>query len=400
MFRTIGILLLVTALVLMLDVFYHNSPQSEQPVVFSARQMMDGLWHAYKITYIEASTGRTVDPSKDNISTSEGESYAMLRAVWWDDKSTFDNSWAWTQKYIQHRNDHLFSWLYGPKPDGSYGVLTSLNGQNSASDADSDIALALIFAHDRWGDQAYLTQAQAILKDIWSEEVVFISGKPYLLANNVEKLQKKDNYIMDPSYLAPYEYRIFAHYDPNDNWLGLVDTSYKVISDSASLPLDKKSSAMLPPNWVLINKNTAALSPSSDSALSTDYGYDAMRIPFRLAVDWYWFKDSRDQQILSKFSFLESQWHQHNLLYATYGHDGTVTQNNEAPAMYGGAIGYFMLEDPAAAKQIYDSKLKVLYNPDNNSWIKTLNYYDDNWSWFGLALYNNFIINLDNNNER
>jgi endoglucanase len=62
--------------------------------------------------------------------------------------------------------------------------------------------------------------------------------------------------------------------------------------------------------------------------------------------------------------------------------------------MYGATIGYFMVSDPKAAKDIYAKKLAYLWDADKNAWKETLSYYDDNWAWFGIALYNNLLPNL------
>jgi endoglucanase len=62
--------------------------------------------------------------------------------------------------------------------------------------------------------------------------------------------------------------------------------------------------------------------------------------------------------------------------------------------MYGGTIGYFMINDPSSADEIYEQKLKTLYDQDSNSLRTPLSYYDSNWAWFGLALYNDLLPNL------
>jgi hypothetical protein len=67
---------------------------------------------------------------------------------------------------------------------------------------------------------------------------------------------------------------------------------------------------------------------------------------------------------------------------------------NQTAAFYGGTIGYFMVVDPDNAKIIHDNKLQALFNPDTNTWKVQLGYYDDNWAWFGIALYNNMLPNL------
>ncbi|MDB4940455.1 MAG: hypothetical protein JWO40_880 [Candidatus Doudnabacteria bacterium] len=395
--RIIGISLIILGVVLVLSVKYQTSSKFQQPIVFSERNMLEGIWNTDKKIFIDQS-GRTVDASRGNTSTSEGQAYTLLRAVWLDDKSTFDQSWTWTQNNLQHKqNDKLFSWYFSKLADGSYGVDPKIGANNTATDGDTDIAVALIFAYDRWGDKAYLDQAKQIIPDIWKNEVIVIKGKSYLLANNLEKTSDKQKLIINPSYIKPYAYRIFAKYDSND-WLGLTNNSYQTLTDVSAMDLNGIRSDGLPPNWATVDKTTGALAgpdPQKQPTLNTNFSFDAMRVPFNLALDWAWFKDDQAKILLSKFGFLNQQWQQNQAIYTDYTRDGQIAQRQEAPAVYGGTLGYFISTNPDQAAAIYNTKLKVLYSPDKDYWKEDLNYYDDNWAWFGLALYNNFTINLD-----
>jgi len=385
-----GIILILFALATFSIVWYKNRPVARVPLVFSPRGMMSSLWHHYKLEYVEKDTFRTLDKQQDNITTSEGQSYTMLRAVIMDDRATFDGAYKWTRENLKRKEDNLYSWLFGKRADGSYGVLTDRGGYNSASDADSDIALALIFAHNRWGDDRYLIDAKALLKDIWDKEVVVIKGTPYLAANNVEKTNSQ-KVVINPSYLAPYAYRIFAEVDPLHGWMKLVDSSYKILEESSAAKLDKSTSAGLPPDWVVIDKKTGELSAPSVGNLTTNFSFDALRAPWRVALDYEWNKEPRALAYLKKLSFLSDTWRKEGKISASYSHDGTVVSEIEVPAMYAGVIGYFMVNDPAGAEEIYNKKIKVLYNPDKNNWRQQLSYYDDNWTWFGIGLYNHLI---------
>jgi endoglucanase len=160
--------------------------------------------------------------------------------------------------------------------------------------------------------------------------------------------------------------------------------------------LDKTSTAELPPDWIAINSTTGAIIPVPNNAvLTTNYSYDAMRVPFRMAVEYQWFGDDRAKVVLQKMSFLQTAWNENGLLDVTYAHDGTVVTSQEAPAIYGGDLGYFEIIDPTTATKIYNNKLKVLYDPDTNSWKGDVGYYDDNWAWFGMALHDGAYDNLD-----
>jgi endo-1,4-beta-D-glucanase Y len=231
--RAWGIFLIVVAFIILGFVAYKNSMRRQVPIIFSPRNELAAIWEHYKTEYFEPSTNRVLDRQKDNITTSEGESYALLRAVWMDDKTSFDKSLQWSKDNLERQNDHLFSWLFGKRPDGSYGVITSQGGQNTATDADTDIALALVFASGRWNEQHYLGDALTIIHSIWANEVVTINGKPYIVANNIEK-DAPQTMVVNPSYLSPYAYRIFAKLDPEHPWMDVVDTSYEVLDQSLS----------------------------------------------------------------------------------------------------------------------------------------------------------------------
>src|SRR5262249_51740773 len=150
---------------------------------------------------------------------------------------------------------------------------------------------------------------------------------------------------------------------------------------SMAQTLDKSTSASLPPDWISLNKTTGAITPLLSATTDTNFGFDAMRVPFNLALDWQWFGDSRDKQLLSSMSFLGDQWKKDGTLASVYGHDGSIVQSAEVPALYGGVIGYFQFADTSDAANIYQNKLLYLYNPGANEWKQTLSYYDDNWAW-------------------
>ncbi|MGH7141658.1 MAG: glycosyl hydrolase family 8, partial [Minisyncoccia bacterium] len=245
--RIAGYGLLGAAVVLFGFVLYRNSWQSShQTIIFSPSQTLAALWNDYKASDLESGTGRTLDASRNDVTTSEGQSYTMLRAVWMGDKSTFDKEWQWTQTNLA-RKDGLFSWLWGERQDGSYGILTDQNGQNSASDADTNIALSLVFAYARWQDPKYLSAARTIIDGIWNNEVLTAGGNSYVLADNLEKNSQGRTALINPSYLSPAAYRIFAEVDPAHPWMQAVNGAYRVIQGSSAATLGATSSADLPP---------------------------------------------------------------------------------------------------------------------------------------------------------
>lgn len=394
-YRLLAIVFAVALLIALITgvLAYRHSANKDVPLVYSNKDMLQELWTAYKHDYLEQGTGRTLDKQQNNITTSEGESYTMLRAVWMDDQPTFDKSWQWTKDNLQ-RDDHLMSWKFGKQADGTYGVLTSLGGQNTASDADSDIALSLLMAYGRWRQDKYLYDAKPIIDSIWQKEVITVSGKPLLAADDLER--QSPEAIINPSYFSPYAYKVFAKVDnnPAHHWQKLADASYDWIKTISSNKLNTVSSANIPPNWVSINRQSGALSATPNDSQTTDYGFDAFRTPWRLALDWEWNKDPRAKHTLETFGFLGKTWREQDRLLAVYKHDGEPASDYDTPAAYGADLGYFSVVYPDQAKRLYRHKLLPLYSPDKQSWQHQLSYYDDNWAWFGMALYLHALPNL------
>lgn len=354
--------------------------------LYSEQDMLEALWERYKSNYIESATGRTVDRQRNDVTTSEGQSYTMLRAVWMDDKETFDRAWRWTKDNLR-KNSFLFAWKFGEKEDGSYGVLTEEGGNTSATDGDTDIALALFLAYGRWGNELYATEAREILNAVWEYEVVIINNKPYLLANDIEKSTDKEELIINPSYFSPYAYRIFAFFDPEHNWGGLVDTSYEILIKSMDTP------TKLPPNWLTLNKETADIQATRSPNLTTHYGYDAIRIPWRIALDYIWFENEEALSVLSNFNFLKQEWLKNKQIGSVYSQSGEVISDSESFSMYGTSIAYFSIVDKKIAQEIHNTKLFKNYDVDKFKWYKDPGYYGDNWGWFGLALYHGRLFN-------
>lgn len=358
---------------------------------YNPRQILQDSWKSYKANFITAE-GRVFDPEKNNSTTSEGQSYALLRAVWLDDKVSFDRTLAWTNKNLKLKSNNLFVWSWIQDEKGNWRI----KDKGTASDADQDIALALLFAYKQWGGQVYLDQSCAIIKDIWKYEVVVIQGKAYLTAGNWTS--GKNDIVINPSYFSPFAYRIFAEVDPEHDWQGVIDTSYDVLSHSSKTLLGSESTLGLPPNWLAINPNGEFISASHLGDFSTGYSYDAIRIPWRVALDWEWNKEPRAKTYLESLTFLGDKWTQEKKIMASYSHDGKYFDNYEAIESYGGSMGYFKVVNPEAGKEVYEEKLFSKYFEDENNsyWDDPMNYYKQNWGWFGTAIYANKLPNLWN----
>ena len=343
-------------------------------------------WRYYRDRFI-LPEGRVVDPTAGSETTSEGQSYALLRSVWENDRATFDQVLAWTESALSNPETGLFAWRYGQSAPGGWGVLDPA----SASDADEDVALALLFASRRWGDDSYAKRAQQLLADIWDQEVVEIDGRLHLLAGT--QARRGDGYLVNPSYFAPAHYRIFAEADTQHNWYRLAADSYRIIRELENLPTGGQMTNLLP-NWVVVDKNGAyrPLSPGRSSP-SDQYGYDSFRLMWRLALDYVWFDAEEAKNYLGEvFPFFRDEWNRHGKIYAVYSTAGVNQVPYDDISTYAGAMSIFSVIDPDLAIELYAKSFWSEYQ--RGYWGDGDNYYNQNWGWFATALYARDLPNL------
>ncbi|MDD3661822.1 MAG: glycosyl hydrolase family 8, partial [Candidatus Dojkabacteria bacterium] len=316
--------------------------------------------------------------------------YAMLRSVFIGDRETFDRVWEWKVENLRTPGDALFGWRWGERSDGVEGFLEN-EGDNSASDADVDIAFALVLASRRWKDEDYLDDAVEIIDDIWVRETMVIAGKRYLVAGNW--ISSADAVYINPSYFAPYAWRVFDEVDGRHDWDGLIAPAYELLSEVGYHPLDTSVGVGLPPNWVVIDPVDGTLSAPERSGLTTEYSFDATRVPLRIAWDYQWFQDPRALPYLrGHFWKLKEQFDETNKIALSYSHDGNVEVDLENPAMYATALAAFRHFDRDFADRIYREKIVGMYT-DGNIFNEDIPYYEQNILWFGVASYSDYLTN-------
>jgi endoglucanase len=343
----------------------------------AASPLLRESWLTYARRFIQAD-GRVIDHKGGGISTSEGQAYAMLRAAWIDDRRTFDAVYAWGRNNLnsQVRSDRLWAWKWGQSPSGRWEVMD----RAFATDADQDVALALLMAHQQWRDERYLHDARATLADLWRLGTVEVQGTRILLAGDT--LCKGTICRINPSYFAPYAYRIFATTDPERGWLALVDSSYRILARVSEL-----TSTRLPADWVLLNKETGAITRSS--ADDSNFSYDAFRVFWRVALDRDLSRDPRANQYLrDSLSWMTSRWRAAGAIPAVISPTGRPLAAYEAPEMLAALMPAWRKVEPEIANAI-DRKLQTAYRA--GIWFDERSYYIQNWAWFGTALDDGYL---------
>ncbi|MBX2861658.1 MAG: hypothetical protein KTR14_10520 [Vampirovibrio sp.] len=351
--------------------------------------LLKETWQAYKHRYIQQD-GRVKDPGAQDVSTSESQSYAMLRAVWMDDRATFDRTYQWSINNLQVRGDKLFAWRWGKQQNGNWGPLD----RTAASDADEDIALALLMAHQRWQVEQYRTDALALLNDLWEKETVQTPLGPVLLPGDWDwskipvkndegkRHQRLRKRRINPSYFAPYAYRVFAQADPRHPWMQLVDSSYEILRRSTY-----QSFTRLPSDWIELDLVSSTLTPYDDPRDTRgDFGYEAFRTFWRIGLDKLLNPtEQRAWAFLKNGTVLRDYWVIHNTLPGPLSLSGVQRGRLTSLSIYGGVLPALQSSDPAIAEAVYQKIF--LSNLKSGIWQPSKDYYAQNWLWFGVLTH-------------
>jgi len=188
-----------------------QTDQGESVQIDSAR-----LWHAYANHFL-SSDGRVVDPMRSDMTTSEGQSYALFFALVQNDRARFDQLLGWTQSNLAHGDLalHLPAWSWGKAKDGHWGVLDA----NSASDSDLWIAYDLLEAGRLWHEAHYTETGKRLAYLIARREVANLPGfGPALMPGPVVDFHIAGAWILNPSYTPVFLLDRLAALDPAGPW--------------------------------------------------------------------------------------------------------------------------------------------------------------------------------------
>jgi endo-1,4-beta-D-glucanase Y len=338
-----------------------------------SRDFLLESWNAYKHIYIRAE-GNVVDPDRGGgATTSEGQGYAMLRAAWTRDKQTFLRTFDWTEQHLR-RSDGLYSWLWTPAGGGKVA------DANTASDADQEIAFALVIGSQVFNDTRLLDRARQLLRAIREHERLEIRGAWFPAAGDWAVTGR----VVNLSYFVPYAYPYFARVDPDGRWDSVIDTGYNLIINT----LEKPSSALIPDFMTVTSDGEPAPLPEQ-SGLSGDFSSDAMRIYWRVALDCQLHKRTRACADPLGTRQLTRMLARDGRLYTKYSIAGLPLERIESASFYGAALPFLQLDAPAIGRAI---RANALSEMAVNSILTARNhYFDANWVWFGLAAADGLI---------
>ncbi len=244
------------------------------------------IWSTYTYAGCIIAEASGTNMYKRGCTVSEGIGYGMLITLFAGDWDAFNRLWVYSMAYRNSSyssGNGLMPWL-----TSSFGW--DIGDDASATDADLDIAASLVIAYYKTGNSAYLDDALKLMAAIWDNE---INPSNLLIYSGDTPMWKTADPAYNLSYFSPVALRLFAMVDPSHNWTGVLDAEY------AYMQQVQAAGTGVFPDWS--NGSGVAVDPDNNSAGSTYWTFnkESVRIPWRIAWDYYWFQDARAASVLN-----------------------------------------------------------------------------------------------------
>jgi endo-1,4-beta-D-glucanase Y len=258
-------------------------PQAKKPpyctltTVANASGAVTAAYNFWKGSFVvSAGTALRVQrPDQQNDTVSEGIAYGMLMAAYIGDRPTFDGLWAYAKQHATGAG--LMNWHINA--DGTI----PMGGTGSATDADEDMAWALLVAYAQWGAISYFDEAKRVANAIMSNCV----GPDGMLKPGDSWGGSDRTY---PDYFAPSYFRVFRKITNNPNWDAVIRRNYEILA------------AVSGEHGLVPDYTTASYD------LSQPYKYDACRTPWRIGLDYCYYGAPEAKAYLDKIgAFFDAQ---------------------------------------------------------------------------------------------
>lgn len=316
-----------------------------------------------------------------NSTVSEGVAYGLMIAVMLDEQALFDAFYGYA---LEFQNENGFMCWY-VAPDGSRAL-----GSGGASDADEDIAWALVMAERQWGGRgalarSYLDHARESIDRIYEFEVDHDALPDLFLPG--DEWRGKD--VWNPSYFAPSEYRLFGEVSGNVNgWARVVDRGYTALELCLSRENGNANNGLVPA-WC----NAAGTPMEAFPGAETNYQTDSARLPFRLGQDHAYYEEPRAGAILAKTSAFFANVGA-DRIGDGYLLDGTPFPDPKTPQPNPGSAVFV---GPAAVGAMHDARYRAFIDQAyarvrSGKLLARSRYYNLSWTVLSLLmLTGNFV---------
>jgi len=239
-------------------------------------------WIAYKEQFIES--GQVLDKENNNLSSSEGQGFALLLAVFSNDRKKFEEIWAWTQQNMQ-REDYLFRGKVTAAEQGRCDK-QCISDQDNASNGDIIIAWALFAAENKWDRQVYLVEGFRVLDAIKAKLIDQKFDYPLVLPSETGFELDDGRVQINLSYWVFPAFNLFSEVTGDPLWADLYQSGTSLMQSS------QFGKWNLPADWSVISEGKVTL----QDANSSKYGENANRLPLYLML-----ADEQQTQLVTPF---------------------------------------------------------------------------------------------------
>jgi endo-1,4-beta-D-glucanase Y len=297
-----------------------------------------------RIRFASAGAKRTV---------SEAIGYGMLATVVMaghdpEARALFDGLWRYVEEHPSAENADLMAWAQNRDCE-------DVEGSDSASDGDLDIAYALLLADVQWGsagDIDYRAAADRRIAAVLASDV-HPEADSILLGS----------WALDPEYAdgtrlsdqMPSHFKAFAATSGDAHWDAVTDRSYATL---AALQADHAPATGLVPDFAVgADGDSPAPAPARYLEGPGDgrYDYNACRVPWRIASDVLVSGDARGRDAMRALNawVRDSTGDDPSAIRAGYALDGSPTADYETMAFVAPFAVSAMIEPASGSNQAW-----------------------------------------------
>jgi endo-1,4-beta-D-glucanase Y len=237
----------------------------------------------------------------DNLTVSEAHGYGMMLAALMaghdpQARTVFDGMYAYFRAHPTATHSHLMSWYQNDS-------CADAEGNDSASDGDLDIAYALLLADRQWGSCGpvdYRAEALNVIADLKDGDLA-AGARWVLLGDWVTPADDEYYPSTRSSDFMPDHYRTFWALTGDGAWQGLVQDTYGIV---AALQAAYSPTTGLLPDFVVSPITAPHPAPAHflEGRFDGAYGYNACRVPWRLATDFLITGDPRARTAVQRMN--------------------------------------------------------------------------------------------------
>lgn len=365
-----------------LSTYPKSHPNGNWVAIFKQNTLDENLsssWELYKDKFVLDSG--MVGNVGSHVVSGRDQSIALLRAAMASDQKAFDKVYEWTKENLLLDDKNLFATSIDRDDE-------TIANKGTTTLTDQDIAFALLLAYRNWEEDQYLKEAEKIIGDMWKHETVVVNKKRYLVAGDWTA-GKSTKYTINPSYLSPYVYKLFAIYDSKNNWAEIASTSYEILTACTTSKLGVKNGIVLPPSWCDLSSSGIVSESTKMGKRSTDYSVDTSKVFMNLALDYTIHKDKRALSYLQRIGLFSNEWSRNRKILTSYTHAGNEAADTETVSHYASLLAFFAVTNNKIADQIYNEKILTAasVNMDGYYWGDRDNNIEQYLAWLGVCLY-------------